>query len=89
MKFLAAAEKYKLPRIVTRQNPYSLLNRSYEVGLSEISINEEVGLIPYSPLAGGVLSGKYLNGNKPENARMTLFERMRSRYSSQHGKMQF
>jgi aryl-alcohol dehydrogenase-like predicted oxidoreductase len=84
MKFLAAAEKYNLPRIVTIQNPYSLLNRSYEVGLSEISINEDVGLLPYSPLAGGVLSGKYLNGNKPENARMTLFERMRSRYSSQH-----
>ena len=81
MKFLAAAEKYNLPRIVTIQNPYSLLNRSFEVGLSEISTNENVGLLPYSPLAGGVLSGKYLNGNKPENARMTLFERMGTRYS--------
>ena len=81
MKFLAAAEKYNLPRIVTIQNPYSLLNRSFEVGLSEISINENVGLLPYSPLAGGVLSGKYLDGNKPENARMTLFERMGTRYS--------
>ena len=81
MKFLAAAEKYNLPRIVTIQNPYSLLNRSFEVGLSEISINENVGLLPYSPLAGGVLSGKYLNGNKPENARMTLFEKLRTRYS--------
>ncbi len=81
MKFLAAAEKYNLPRIITIQNPYSLLNRSFEVGLSEISINENVGLLPYSPLAGGVLSGKYLNGNKPENARMTLFERLRTRYS--------
>ena len=81
MKFLAAAEKYNLPRIVTIQNPYSLLNRSFEVGLSEISINENVGLLPYSPLAGGVLSGKYLNGNKPENARMTLFKSLRTRYS--------
>ena len=81
MKFLAAAEKYNLPRIITIQNPYSLLNRSFEVGLSEISINENIGLLPYSPLAGGVLSGKYLNGNKPENARMTLFERMGTRYS--------
>ncbi len=81
MKFLAAAEKYNLPRIITIQNPYSLLNRSFEVGLSEISINENVGLLPYSPLAGGVLSGKYLNGNKPENARMTLFERLHTRYS--------
>ena len=84
MKFLAAAEKFNLPRIVTIQNPYSLLNRSFEVGLSEISINEDVGLLPYSPLAGGVLTGKYLNGNKPENARMTLFERMGTRYSSKH-----
>ena len=81
MKFLAAAEKYNLPRIITIQNPYSLLNRSFEVCLSEISINENVDLLPYSPLAGGVLSGKYLNGNKPENARMTLFERMGTRYS--------
>ena len=81
MKFLAAAEKYNLPRIASIQNPYSLLNRSFEVGLSEVSINENVSLLPYSPLAGGVLSGKYLNGNKPENARMTLFERMGTRYS--------
>ena len=84
MKFLSAAEKFNLPRIVTIQNPYSLLNRSFEVGLSEISINEDVGLLPYSPLAGGVLTGKYLNGNKPENARMTLFERMGTRYSNKH-----
>jgi len=84
MKFLTAAEKFNLPRIVSIQNPYSLLNRSFEVGLSEIAINENVGLLPYSPLAGGVLSGKYLNGNMPKNARMTLFERMRTRYSGNH-----
>ena len=84
MKFLAAAKEFGLPRIVSIQNPYSLLNRSFEAGLSEIAINEEVGLLPYSPLAGGVLSGKYLNGKKPENARMTLFERMRTRYTNQH-----
>ena len=84
MKFIAAAKEFGLPRVVSIQNPYSLLNRSFEAGLSEIAINEEVGLLPYSPLAGGVLSGKYLNGQKPENARMTLFERMRTRYTNQH-----
>ena len=84
MKFIAAAKEFSLPRVVSIQNPYSLLNRSFEAGLSEIAINEEVGLLPYSPLAGGVLSGKYLNGKKPENARMTLFERMRTRYTNQH-----
>ena len=84
MKFISVAKEFNLPRVVSIQNPYSLLNRSFEVGLSEIAINEEVGLLPYSPLAGGVLSGKYLNGKKPENARMTLFERMRGRYSNQH-----
>ena len=84
MKFISAAKEFNLPRVVSIQNPYSLLNRSFEAGLSEIAINEEVGLLPYSPLAGGVLSGKYLNGKNPENARMTLFERMRSRYTNQH-----
>ena len=84
MKFISVAKEFNLPRVVSIQNPYSLLNRSFEAGLSEIAINEEIGLLPYSPLAGGVLSGKYLNGKKPENARMTLFERMRGRYSNQH-----
>ena len=84
MKFISVAKEFNLPRVVSIQNPYSLLNRSFEAGLSEIAINEEVGLLPYSPLAGGVLSVKYLNGKKPENARMTLFERMRGRYSNQH-----
>ena len=84
MKFIEAAKEFNLPRVISIQNPYSLLNRSFEAGLSEIVINEEVSLLPYSPLAGGVLSGKYLNGKKPENARMTLFERMRTRYTNLH-----
>ena len=84
MKFISASEKLNLPKVVSIQNPYSLLNRSFEAGLSEIAINEKIGLLPYSPLAGGVLTGKYLNGNMPTNARMTLFERMRSRYSGSH-----
>ena len=52
------------------QNPYSLLNRSYEVGLAEISIREKIGCLAYSPLASGYLSGKYRNGNFPKGSRM-------------------
>jgi len=64
----------KLARIASIQNPYSLLNRSFEVGLAEIACREEVGLLAYSPLAFGVLSGKYLNGSRPARARLTLFD---------------
>ena len=56
------------------QNPYSLVNRTYEVGMSEISIREKCGLLVYYPLAAGALSGKYRNGKMPKNARMTLFK---------------
>ena len=73
MQFLHHAEQAGLPRIVSVQNPYSLLNRSYEVGLAEISWREQAGLLAYSPLGFGVLSGKYLRGEKPEGARLTLF----------------
>lgn len=72
MKFLNESENHSLPRIATIQNPYSLLNRLFEVGLSEICMRENVGLLAYSPLAFGFLSGKYLNGY-PENSRMKLF----------------
>jgi aryl-alcohol dehydrogenase-like predicted oxidoreductase len=72
MRFLQESEKHNLPRIATIQNPYSLLNRLFEVGLSEICMRENVGLLAYSPLAFGFLSGKYLNGY-PENSRMKLF----------------
>jgi aryl-alcohol dehydrogenase-like predicted oxidoreductase len=72
MRFLQESEKHNLPRIATIQNPYSLLNRLFEVGLSEISLRENVGLLAYSPLAFGFLSGKYLNGY-PENSRLKLF----------------
>jgi aryl-alcohol dehydrogenase-like predicted oxidoreductase len=81
MEFLRLSEKYDLPRIVSIQNPYNLLNRSFEVGLSEISHREGCGLLAYSPLAFGVLSGKYLNNQKPHGARLTLFERF-DRYNS-------
>ncbi len=72
MRFLMESEKHGLPRIATIQNPYSLLNRLYEVGLSEITMRENIGLLAYSPLGFGFLTGKYLEG-LPENSRMKLF----------------
>ena len=74
MRYLELAEHKDWSRIVSIQNPYNLLNRSFEVGLSEISHRENVGLLAYSPLAFGVLSGKYMNGARPPAARLTLFE---------------
>jgi aryl-alcohol dehydrogenase-like predicted oxidoreductase len=68
------------PRAASVQNPYNLLNRSYEVGMAEISLRENVPLLAYSPLAFGVLTGKYRHSQKPEGARLTLFERFQ-RYS--------
>ncbi len=74
MRYLEFAEHKDKSRIVSIQNPYNLLNRSFEVGLSEISHRENVGLLAYSPLAFGVLTGKYLDGARPPAARLTLFE---------------
>lgn len=82
MRYLQLAEKHELPRIVTIQNPYSLLNRSYEVGLAEVTQYEGVELLAYSCLAFGTLTGKYLNGAKPAGARNTLFSRF-TRYSGE------
>ncbi|MCW8330076.1 NADP(H)-dependent aldo-keto reductase [Photobacterium sp. SDRW27] len=84
MSFLRLAEKHNLPRVISIQNPYNLLNRSFEIGLSEISHHEGVELLAYSPLAFGTLSGKYLNGARPDGARCTLFERF-SRYFNPQG----
>lgn len=70
------------PRIQSIQNPYNLLNRSFEVGLAEMAIREEIGLLAYSPLAFGVLSGKYLNGQRPPGGRITRFSRF-TRYTSE------
>lgn len=81
-KFLQYAETKNLPRIATIQNPYSLLNRTFENGLSEFSRFEKVGLLAYSPLAFGMLSGKYINGVRPDAARITLFSRF-ARYSGE------
>ncbi|RZQ27478.1 NADP(H)-dependent aldo-keto reductase [Vibrio vulnificus] len=83
MTLLRLAEKHDLPRIVSIQNPYNLLNRSFEVGLSEISHYEGVQLLAYSPMAFGTLSGKYLNGARPKGARCTLFERFQRYFTPQ------
>ncbi len=82
-KFLQIAEEEKLPKIVSVQNPYNLVNRSYEIGMSEISIREKAGLLAYSPLAAGYLSGKYRNNKIPKNSRMDLFFENYPRYHNQ------
>ena len=81
MSFLQKAVEHNQPRIVSIQNPYNLLNRTYEVGMAEISHREQCGLLAYSPMAFGALSGKYLNGARPDNARLTLFQRFQ-RYNN-------
>lgn len=81
MKFLQLAEQFGLEKIVSVQNPYSLLNRTYEIGMSEIAQHEQIGLLAYSPLAFGYLTGKYRHGAKPIDGRITLFSRF-SRYSN-------
>lgn len=81
MKFLQLAEILGLAKIVSVQNPYSLLNRSYEVGMAEIAHHEAVGLLAYSPLAFGYLTGKFRHGARPAQARVTLYSRF-SRYSN-------
>jgi aryl-alcohol dehydrogenase-like predicted oxidoreductase len=73
MRFLQLAEANGWPRMASIQNPYNLLNRTFEIGLAEIAIREDCGLLAYSPLGFGVLSGKYLGGARPEGARLTLF----------------
>lgn len=80
MQFITLAKAMDLPLVVSVQNPYSLLNRTYEIGCAEISHREQVGLLAYSPLGFGVLTGKYLN-EQPENARLTRWPNY-SRYSN-------
>ena len=79
-QYLKFSEKKKISRIVSIQNAYNFLNRGFEVNLSEIAIREKVGLLAYSPLASGYLSGKYRNGAMPTNSRMDLFYDFWPRY---------
>ena len=84
-KFLEISKLKDLPKMMSVQNPYNLLNRSYEVGLAEISIREKSGLLAYSPLAFGFLSGKYRNEKLPEKSRMKLFGDLFPRYKTPNG----
>lgn len=85
-EYLRLAREKNLPCIASIQNPYSLLNRSFEVGLAEFAHREDLGLLAYSPLAFGVLSGKYLHGAKPAGARLSLFTRFQ-RYNSEQAEL--
>ena len=85
MQYLRCAEATSLPRIQSIQNPYSLLNRTFEIGLAEFSHREKVGLLAYSPLGFGTLTGKYINGQLPKRSRLSLFADRYSRYSNSEG----
>jgi aryl-alcohol dehydrogenase-like predicted oxidoreductase len=85
-EYLRLSGARNLPRPVSIQNPYSLLNRSFEIGLAEFALRERVGLLAYSPLGFGVLSGKYLHGAQPANARLTLFARFQ-RYNGEQAEL--
>ncbi|MEX2488542.1 MAG: aldo/keto reductase, partial [Pseudomonadales bacterium] len=84
LEYLRVAERNTLARIVSVQNPYNLLNRLFEIGMSEIALRENVGLLAYSPLAFGVLTGKYINNQRPENARLSLYDTYK-RYLNSNG----
>ena len=73
-RYLEISKNKGAPRMMSVQNPYNLVNRTYEIGMSEISIREKCGLLVYYPLAAGALSGKYRNGKMPKESRMTLFK---------------
>lgn len=81
MQYLTLAKQNNWPRVVSIQNPYSLLNRTYEVGLAEFSQREKISLLAYSPLGFGVLTGKYIEAKNIEKARLTLFKDY-TRYSN-------
>ena len=82
MKFLQLADSLNLPRVVSIQNPYNLLNRSFELNLAEISHRENLSLLAYSPLAFGSLTGKYRNSSQPKGARCTLFKEFKRYFTS-------
>jgi len=83
MRFLGLAEAGRGPRIVSIQNPYSLLNRSFETSLAEVATRESCSLLAYAPLGAGTLTGKYLNGQRPAGARRTLWPD-NLRYQGEH-----
>ncbi|MEY8849930.1 aldo/keto reductase [Psychroserpens sp. XS_ASV72] len=82
MRYLEESKTHNLPRMITIQNAYSLINRVFEGDMAEIAMREDIGLLAYSPMAFGVLSGKYIKGTAADNARLKLFPRF-ARYSSE------
>jgi aryl-alcohol dehydrogenase-like predicted oxidoreductase len=84
MNFLKASERHGLPRPVSIQNAYNLVNRTFEIGLTEVAYREQVGLLAYSPLGQGYLTGKYEGGALPPGSRKTLFDRL-GRYEQGNG----
>ena len=84
MRFLSLAEMADRARIVSVQNPYNLLNRTFEASLAEIAMREQCGLLAYSPLAAGFLTGKYIGGVRPAGSRMAVFNQT-SRYETPNG----
>ena len=87
MKFLQVAKEKSLPRMMSIQNVYSLVNRVFDIAHSEVSIAENCGLLAYSPLAGGRLSGKYIGGINPKNSRYTLWPKRFSRHHTNRGEL--
>ena len=87
MKFMQLSKEKNLPRMVSIQNVYNLVNRVFDIANSEVSIRESCGLLAYSPLAGGRLSGKYLHGKNPKDSRYTLFAEIFKRHSTPRGEI--
>jgi len=87
MKFLELSKQKNLPRMMSIQNVYSLVNRVFDIANSEVSLREKCGLLAYSPLAGGRLSGKYIGNKKPINARYTIWPRRFSRHHTRRGEI--
>jgi len=87
MKFLEAAKQINLPRMMSIQNAYNLVNRVFDIANSEVTINEQCGLLAYSPIAGGRLSGKYMINQHPKNARYTLWPARFSRHHTKRGEI--
>ena len=87
MKFLQIAKEKNLPRMASIQNVYNLVNRVFDIGHSEVAIEERCGLLAYSPLAGGRLSGNYIGGKNPKGARYTLWPNRFSRHHTKRGEL--
>jgi len=86
-QFMNSSKQKKLPRMMSIQNVYSLVNRIFDIHNSEVSLRENIGLLAYSPLAGGRLSGKYIDGKNPPNCRYTLWANRFDRHNTLRGEV--